>query len=846
MLGTPAEAARIRVCASATCSARFYDRSPAGRRRWCSMALCGNEAKARRHRDRARSGGRSGRGPAERRRVTSRYRWVILATGAVGAGAFSALRMGLPSLAPALRAEFGLSLGEVGLAFAAVTGGGMLTLVPWGALTDRIGERPVMASGLAGCAAALVGAALATTYAALLVALFVAGMFGSSATGASGRAVMGWFARSERGFALGIRQMALPLGGAVASLSLPSLIDARGLDAAFVALAGLSLTAAVASVVLMRDPPPSPGRRSRERDRGPPPTRDMRIWRLGAGGALLVCAQASMLGFIVLFLHDARDVGAATAAAALGALQIVGALVRIVAGRRSDREGLRIAPMRRIAARNAALLAGRRRAGHRARRAPLSAAGRRRHLDHELERPGLHRRGRDLRPRSRRHGDEHAEHPHLGRRRAGAHRLRRPRRDDVVDHRLCRPRPRAAGGLRRAAPARGRGGRPHRSPRAPRAGDPRAAPRGGDMSTDVTEVQSGLEGVVAFATEIAEPDREGGALRYRGVDIEELVGSVPYEKVWGLLVDSSFEPGLPPAVPHPLTIRSGDPRVDVQSALATLGAGRNGFGFRQLIDISDEQARDDLARASVMALSFVAQSARGAGRPPVSQTDVDLGNTTAERFLIRWRGEADPDHAKAIDAYWISAAEHGMNASTFTARVVASTGADCAAALSSAVGALSGPLHGGAPARVLKMLDEVQELGDPERWVRDALDRGERLMGFGHRVYRAEDPRASVLRRTARELGSTRFEVAEALERAALAELQARKPDRVLATNVEFWSAVVLDQAEVPPALFTSMFTCARVAGWSAHILEQKREARLIRPSAKYVGPPPRAVAELR
>jgi citrate synthase len=229
----------------------------------------------------------------------------------------------------------------------------------------------------------------------------------------------------------------------------------------------------------------------------------------------------------------------------------------------------------------------------------------------------------------------------------------------------------------------------------------------------------------------------------------------------------------------------------------------------------------------------------------VSQSEIDKANSIPERFLIRWRGEADPKHVKAIDAYWISAAEHGMNASTFTARVVASTGADVAAALSSAVGALSGPLHGGAPARVLKMLDEVRELGDPERWVRDALDRGERLMGFGHRVYRAEDPRASVLRRTARELGSTRFEVAEALERAALAELQARKPDRVLATNVEFWSAVVLDQAEVPPALFTSMFTCARVAGWSAHILEQKREARLIRPSAKYVGPPPRAAAEL-
>jgi citrate synthase len=357
------------------------------------------------------------------------------------------------------------------------------------------------------------------------------------------------------------------------------------------------------------------------------------------------------------------------------------------------------------------------------------------------------------------------------------------------------------------------------------------------------EVQSGLEGVVAFATEIAEPDRAGGSLRYRGVDIEDLVGTVPYEQVWGLLVDGRFKPGLPPAEPHVLTVRSGDHRVDVQSALAMLGVGGTGFGFSALIDISDEQARDNLARASVMALSFVAQSARDAGQPPVPQSEVDTGRSIPERFLIRWRGEVNPAHAKAIDAYWISAAEHGMNASTFTARVVASTGADCAAALSAAVGALSGPLHGGAPSRVLKMLDEVERTGDADAWVRDALDRGERLMGFGHRVYRAEDPRARVLRRTCSELGSPRFQAAEALEKAALAELTARKPDRVLATNVEFWSAVILDLAEVPADLFTPMFTCARVAGWSAHILEQKREAKLIRPTAKYIGHPPRPVS---
>ena len=360
--------------------------------------------------------------------------------------------------------------------------------------------------------------------------------------------------------------------------------------------------------------------------------------------------------------------------------------------------------------------------------------------------------------------------------------------------------------------------------------------------TATTEVQSGLEGVVAFATEIAEPDRAGGSLRYRGVDIEELVGRVPFEQVWGLLVDGTLLPGMPPAEPYALTVHSGDPRVDVQSALAMLGPQ---WGFRQLIDISDEEARDNLARASVMALSFVAQSARGIGRPPVSQLEVDKARSIPERFLIRWRGEANPDHVKAIDAYWISAAEHGMNASTFTARVVASTGADVAAALSAAVGALSGPLHGGAPSRVLTMLDEVAAMGDADRYVKQVLDRGDRLMGFGHRVYRAEDPRARVLRRTAKEINAPRAEVAEALERAALAELEARKPDRVLATNVEFWSAVVLDYAAVPPELFTPMFTCARTAGWSAHIMEQKREGRLIRPTSKYVGPPPRHLEEV-
>ena len=158
-------------------------------------------------------------------------------------------------------------------------------------------------------------------------------------------------------------------------------------------------------------------------------------------------------------------------------------------------------------------------------------------------------------------------------------------------------------------------------------------------ASSMSEVQSGLEGVVAFATEIAEPDKEGGALRYRGYDIEDLVGVVPYEQVWGLLVDGTFDPGLPPAEPHPLHFRSGDPRVDLQYALALLGPE---WGFKPVIDISDEECRENLARASVLGLSLVAQSARGAGRPPVSQREVDKANSIPERFLIRWRGGRTP------------------------------------------------------------------------------------------------------------------------------------------------------------------------------------------------------------
>jgi len=294
------------------------------------------------------------------------------------------------------------------------------------------------------------------------------------------------------------------------------------------------------------------------------------------------------------------------------------------------------------------------------------------------------------------------------------------------------------------------------------------------------------------------------------------------------------EPYKPPGL-------TGNAPADAQAQIARLSGV---WGLGKLHEISDEQARDDLGRLSAQMMGIVARSAALAeDREPAPDDVVAQGDTAAEKFLLRWRGEASPDHVKAIDTYWICTAEHGLNASTFTARVVASTGADCGAAMSAAVGGLSGPLHGGAPARVLPMLDEVAKTGDPEAYVKNILEQHGRIMGFGHRVYRAEDPRSRILKRVAQEVGSPRIEVAEALEEAALAALHERKPDYVIATNVEFYSAVLLDAADVPPELTPAMFACSRVAGWSAHILEQKQTGRLFRPADRYVGPGPRSLS---
>jgi sugar phosphate permease len=278
-----------------------------------------------------------------------RYRWTILGVGVFCQAALSAVQQGLPSLGPVLREELGLSLSQVGLVFACVSWGIMSTLLVWGALADRHGERIVIAIGMTGGAAGLVAASQTSAFAALLVALIVAGALGGAASTASGRAVVGWFGRGERGFALGIRQTAVPLGGAVAALTLPLVAATGGLEAALLGLAGASAVAAVAAAVWIREPPPPPKDRPRP-EPPPPPLRDRRVWRLSLGSALLLCAQVSITSFVVLFLHDHRGVDAETAAAALAAIQLGGAGARLWAGRRSDLVGRRIAPVRRLGA----------------------------------------------------------------------------------------------------------------------------------------------------------------------------------------------------------------------------------------------------------------------------------------------------------------------------------------------------------------------------------------------------------------------------------------------------------------------------------------------------------------
>jgi sugar phosphate permease len=272
-----------------------------------------------------------------------KYRWTILSAGVVAQAAFSAILLGLPAIAPAIRDSYELSLTEVGVVLAALNFGSLATLLLWGMVADRIGERAVIALGQAGTAAALVWAGYASSFASLVVALSVAGALGAGVNAASGRAVMAWFGPDERGLALGIRQMAVPLGGAIAAGALPALNAHISLRAAFEGLAAGCLVAALVGAALLR------AEAEEEHSVLARPLRDPRVWRICIASTFYVTTQISLLGFFVLFLHDRRGVSTAVAAGALAATQVLGGAARIAAGRWSDRSRARIVPLRQVA-----------------------------------------------------------------------------------------------------------------------------------------------------------------------------------------------------------------------------------------------------------------------------------------------------------------------------------------------------------------------------------------------------------------------------------------------------------------------------------------------------------------
>jgi sugar phosphate permease len=273
-----------------------------------------------------------------------RYRWTILAAGVVAQASFSAILLGLPAIAPAIQHGYRLTLPQVGVVLAALNFGLVFTLLPWGLVADRIGERAVLGTGLGACAVALLVAGRTTSYGGLVGALAAAGALGGGVQSASGRAVMSWFAPDERGLALGIRQTAVPLGGAIAAGVLPALSSHVSLHAAFDALAVGCAFAAALGVVLLRAEPSGEDHSAPSR-----PLRNPRVWVLCVGSTFYVATQIALVGFLVLFLHDERRLSTGVAAAVLAAIQIFGGVARIVAGRWSDRTAARIRPLRLIA-----------------------------------------------------------------------------------------------------------------------------------------------------------------------------------------------------------------------------------------------------------------------------------------------------------------------------------------------------------------------------------------------------------------------------------------------------------------------------------------------------------------
>ena len=357
-------------------------------------------------------------------------------------------------------------------------------------------------------------------------------------------------------------------------------------------------------------------------------------------------------------------------------------------------------------------------------------------------------------------------------------------------------------------------------------------------------MSDGLEGVVAAETVLSEVDGAAGVLIVRGHSLDELAGRTTYEQVVALLFDGFYQ-DLPIDLPAAL----GAARAEVFAEVSALDTGlldRTPIEAMRaltarLADGDDMQVALRLLAAPAVFTAAVVRAQ--AGEAPVAP-DPTLSH--AADILRMLRGApASKAEADALDTYLVTVADHGLNASTFAARVVASTRAGLGSAVLAGISALKGPLHGGAPGPVIEMLDEIGEPANARAWIEAALARGDRLMGFGHRIYKVRDPRADALKTAVRWLDARqgRLEFAEAVEAAALAILREHKPNRSLETNVEFYTALLLEALRFPPTAFTCVFAMGRVAGWLAHAREQLAGGRLIRPASLYVGPMPKKAA---
>src|SRR5580658_679170 len=358
----------------------------------------------------------------------------------------------------------------------------------------------------------------------------------------------------------------------------------------------------------------------------------------------------------------------------------------------------------------------------------------------------------------------------------------------------------------------------------------------------------GLENIVAAETVLSEVDGQAGRLVIRGYSVEELAGHSTYEAAARLLLDGFFD-----NLPADLAPALGAARADVFAHVAALDATLLALTPMEAMRALTARLADGddlgtalrlIAAPAVFTTAVVRRQAGAAALAP------DPALSHAADILRMLRGTpASEAEVKAFETYLVTVIDHGLNASTFTARVIASTQAGLASAVLGGISALKGPLHGGAPGPVIEMLDGIGAPGRARAWIEAALDRGDRLMGFGHRVYKVRDPRADALKKAVRTLGERsdappgRLAFAEAVEQAALAILKDRKSNRSLQTNVEFYTALLLEALAFPPSAFTCAFAMGRVTGWIAHAREQLAAGRLIRPQSRYVGPRPKAAA---